>query len=281
MRDMFDDFMEELRRREAQVRGETPPDPGNDGGRDDGGDDDDTGGDDPDRDDEPERIDQARPARQSDERPPRRRPPGGPDDGRDDGGTGRRIGLGVGIAIVAAIIILFSFGLDLWTDALWYASVGFDGVFWTRLGIPGRVVRRRPRHRAHRPARQPVAGGAPEPAARRGDRQPAGAHRPLQRGSAGERRDSARSARIRRDAAAHHVRGRGHPRPDAARRGRPDRLRDLPGRDHRRLARRRPGRRSCSGRSRCPSPRPAPRLSSIRSSAATSATSCSSCRSCA
>ena len=30
--------------------------------------------------------------------------------------------------------MLFSFGLDLWTDALWYQSVGFDAVFWTRLG---------------------------------------------------------------------------------------------------------------------------------------------------
>jgi uncharacterized protein len=139
MRDMFDDFMEELRRREAQVRGETPRDPGDDRGRPD--DDDDGGngdGPDPDRDSdhdrEPERIDHARPARQSDDRPPGRRPPGGPDDGRENGGTGRRIGLSVGIGIVVAIIILFSFGIDLWTDALWYASVGFDGVFWTRLG---------------------------------------------------------------------------------------------------------------------------------------------------
>ena len=33
-----------------------------------------------------------------------------------------------------ALFVLFSFGLDLWTDALWYQSVGFDGVFWTRLG---------------------------------------------------------------------------------------------------------------------------------------------------
>ena len=137
MRDMFDDFMEELRRREAQVRGETPPGPGDDRGGPAGDDNDDDGngdGSDPDHDREPEHIDRARPARQTDERPPRRRPPGGPDDGRDSGGTGRRIGLGVGIAIVIAIIILFSFGLDLWTDALWYASVGFDGVFWTRLG---------------------------------------------------------------------------------------------------------------------------------------------------
>ncbi len=135
MRDMFDDFMEELRRREAQVRGETPPGPGDDrGGSGDDEGEDEGNGSDPDRDREPERIDRARPARQTDERPPRRRPPGGPDDGRETGGTGRRIGLGVGIAIIVALIILFSFGLDLWTDALWYASVGFDGVFWTRLG---------------------------------------------------------------------------------------------------------------------------------------------------
>ncbi len=35
-----------------------------------------------------------------------------------------------------ALLVLFSvfsFGLDLWTDALWYGSVGFDAVFWTRL----------------------------------------------------------------------------------------------------------------------------------------------------
>ncbi len=36
--------------------------------------------------------------------------------------------------ILLVVISLFSFGLDLWTDALWYQSVGFDGVFWTRLG---------------------------------------------------------------------------------------------------------------------------------------------------
>ena len=89
---------------------------------------------DPDHDREPERIDQSRPARQSDEPPRRRRPPGGPDDGRENGRSGRHIGLTVAIVIVVAIIILFSFGIDLWTDALWYASVGFDGVFWTRLG---------------------------------------------------------------------------------------------------------------------------------------------------
>jgi hypothetical protein len=32
--------------------------------------------------------------------------------------------------------------VDLWTDVIWYTSVGFDSVFWTRLG-PARPVRRR------------------------------------------------------------------------------------------------------------------------------------------
>ena len=36
--------------------------------------------------------------------------------------------------VVLALFVLFSFGLDLWTDALWYQSVGFDAVFWTRIG---------------------------------------------------------------------------------------------------------------------------------------------------
>ena len=38
-----------------------------------------------------------------------------------------------GIAVLV-LFVLFSFGLDLWTDALWYRSVGFDAVFWTRIG---------------------------------------------------------------------------------------------------------------------------------------------------
>jgi hypothetical protein len=35
--------------------------------------------------------------------------------------------------VALALVVLFGVGLDLWTDALWYASVGFDSVFWTRL----------------------------------------------------------------------------------------------------------------------------------------------------
>jgi len=105
MRDLFDDFLEELRRREAVARGEDPdadaprrprpvdPDPGDDG-----------------------------PAQ------PRRRESGR---GRRDGR--RRPAWWVIGLVVLAVFLIFSFGLDLWTDALWFQSVGFDSVFWTRL----------------------------------------------------------------------------------------------------------------------------------------------------
>ena len=49
-------------------------------------------------------------------------------------GRGRRVGLWVMVAALIALFVLFTFGIDLWTDALWYASVHFDGVFWTRVG---------------------------------------------------------------------------------------------------------------------------------------------------
>ena len=75
-------------------------------------------------------------------RPPRRRGPGGPDDGAPSGGglLGaflRRLGvvgvLGGGLLLVS----LFTFGLDLWTDAIWFESVGYAPVFWTRLSAQG------------------------------------------------------------------------------------------------------------------------------------------------
>ncbi len=122
MRDLFDDFLEELRRREAAARGEDPdagrtrraksvgPDP-DDG---DGG-----GGD-----------------REPDDDPPRERVPPRPIRTRD-GGAGRGLGRAmwaIAIGLGLAALLLFGLGLDLWTDALWYQSVGFDGVFFTRLG---------------------------------------------------------------------------------------------------------------------------------------------------
>ena len=113
MRDLFDDFLEELRRREAVARGEDPdagasrrarsvgPDPDDDGGV-------------PHEPSPPRRPTAIR----------RRRPR-------------RRFGWWVVLLAVVAFLVIFSFGLDLWTDALWYSSVGFDRVFWTRVGAQG------------------------------------------------------------------------------------------------------------------------------------------------
>ena len=81
--------------------------------------------------------------------------PGGSGSGGAGGGTGgasgspirgpRRRQPGVrgfmrryAIAIIgiSVLVVLFLAGtlLDLWTDAIWYKSVGFDSVFWTRIG---------------------------------------------------------------------------------------------------------------------------------------------------
>ena len=121
MRDLFDDFLEDLRRREALARGEDP-DAGAPRRRNTGADGD---GDPPDGDD-------------PDDRPPPPREPSPPRRPRvvreQRGGRRRRIRWWVAGFIVLVLFVLFGFGLDLWTDALWYRSVGFDGVFWTRLG---------------------------------------------------------------------------------------------------------------------------------------------------
>jgi uncharacterized membrane protein (UPF0182 family) len=129
MRDLFDDFLEELRRREAEARGEDPdagrarraksvgPDPGDDDGDRDG-------------DDEPGRDDGA-----PDDEPPRERVPPRPIDTRRRrrGGGRQLMGWLIG-GVIIAVVLLLGVGLDLWTDALWYQSVGFDAVFWTRIG---------------------------------------------------------------------------------------------------------------------------------------------------
>ena len=146
MRDLFDDFMDELRRREAEARGEDPdtvaprrrrpegqrPDPGDDEGGDDS---DRDGNDDPDR-DQPD----GGPDRGDGDEPPtplRRTARGGPNDGGGTRDRLRRAGRSVLIAlaslIVLGLIALFAFGLEIWTDALWFQSVGFSDVFWTRI----------------------------------------------------------------------------------------------------------------------------------------------------
>jgi len=124
MRDLFDDFLDELRRREAIARGEDPdadqprrvrPAGGGPGDGDGDGD----------RDPDPDGG-----ARGPREPAPPRRPVGGTGRRR---GRGRRVAWWVVGLIVLAAFLMLSIGLDLWTDALWFQSVGFDQVFWTRL----------------------------------------------------------------------------------------------------------------------------------------------------
>ena len=131
MRDLFDDFLEELRRREAIARGEDPdagsrkrpPDNDSGGGGDDGDDDppaghdDDPDGDDDAADDHATGGADDEPARQPvsiTARRRRRRGPGGPDDGGSSRAArvGRRFGLGVMVVAVIAVILLFSVGID-------------------------------------------------------------------------------------------------------------------------------------------------------------------------
>ena len=47
----------------------------------------------------------------------------------------RQLGVAIAIIAVAAIVLMLVVGLELWTDAIWYTSVGYDEVFWQRLGI--------------------------------------------------------------------------------------------------------------------------------------------------
>ena len=159
---LFDEIREELRRRQAAARGDAPRSAdGDDGPADDAGADPDAaidGDDEPDTDgarsddaDDPERPDGER--RRSPPRPifarsrtggPGR--PGGPGRRRtarspdDASPPGRGFGLR-GSALISVVVflvflvVLFGRGLvELWTDVLWYDSVGFDQVIWTRLG---------------------------------------------------------------------------------------------------------------------------------------------------
>ena len=147
MRDLFRDFLDELRKREAAARGEAsdPDDAPSDA--DEGAATEKTDAPDepaPDADEPaPDADDPNVPPRPIFDRgrgrggPPRRRGPGGPNDGGDLGGraarAGARFGLGAVILAILVLVVLFGVGLDLWTDALWYKSVGFDPIFWTRL----------------------------------------------------------------------------------------------------------------------------------------------------
>ena len=150
---MFDEFLDELRRRQAEAAsGRQPrsaPQPEDDLAVDDdsGTPGDyatlaaDPGTDDREADHEPEPITIGRGGRGSQGAgrggPPRgprsRRPVGGANDGAGFG-IRRQVGTAVAVVLVLFVIIMLAVGLELWTDAIWYASVGYDAVFWTRLG---------------------------------------------------------------------------------------------------------------------------------------------------
>src|SRR5512141_155186 len=155
MGDLFDEFMKELERRRAEAEGRSPRRNRSDEGAVDtdnehnaepaAAEDADTGSDEPgDRpDEEPPEPTPLRPRRRRATAggPPRgprsTQPVGGPDDGAGPPSLRGIIGrLGIGAVVIGIILILVLGGIavDLWTDAIWYKSVGFDSVFWTRLG---------------------------------------------------------------------------------------------------------------------------------------------------
>jgi uncharacterized protein len=153
---MFDEFMKELRRRQAEAAGTRRPGQGADPQEDSISDDDpesvvadaDDGVPRAEASDDPEPVDDYEPepirpatgrGTSRGGRPPRpprgRRNVGGP----ADGGPSLRRQLAIAVAVVVGILILLMavIGLELWTDAIWYTSVGFGEVFFTRLRIQG------------------------------------------------------------------------------------------------------------------------------------------------
>jgi uncharacterized protein len=118
--DIFDEFLDELKRRQAgggaeagQTGGGGPDDEGEpDGDRGSAGDDDGAPG-----------------GGSAPPRPPRPRVI------RTAGG-GRRWPYVV-LAIAVLLFLFVSVGVGFWTDVLWYRSVGFEPVFWTRVGAIG------------------------------------------------------------------------------------------------------------------------------------------------
>jgi hypothetical protein len=130
---MFDEFLEELRRRQGQS-------PEGDSGETAGNGDDRPA--DPDAEREPEPImgrrtgggggpgGSGRPPRA----PRRTRSAGGPNDGAGMG-IRRQLLTIFGVVVALFFIVMLLVGLEIWTDAIWFRSVGYDSVFWTRLGV--------------------------------------------------------------------------------------------------------------------------------------------------
>jgi uncharacterized membrane protein (UPF0182 family) len=148
--DLFDDFMKELRRRQDEAKaGQSgdSSDESTDGGPE--------RGDATDGEGAPDEAGERggdRPSPEGPEPTPLRRPAGRsrgtgfggrvPREPRrvrsrdDDGGRpgGRRtVGLAVVGAVILAIIVLGGTVVTFWTDAIWFKSIGYDAVFWTRV----------------------------------------------------------------------------------------------------------------------------------------------------
>src|ERR1019366_4650202 len=80
------------------------------------------------------RVQEPGPGAGSGRRPPRPRVVvGGPDDGSGSGGRVRRFGLGFVALANLVVIILLGVGVNFLTDAIWFRSVGYESVFWTRV----------------------------------------------------------------------------------------------------------------------------------------------------
>ena len=145
MRDMFDDFKEELRRRQAQQEAARRKRTADQGEKADSG----SPTEGPREDDyvrsqgsEPDETD-----RDDDQGPrpvfgrggwgggPRRVRFGGPSDDMPEFHVGRGwIILGLVALAFAILLSVFALTIGLATDAIWFDSVGFAGVFWTRVG---------------------------------------------------------------------------------------------------------------------------------------------------
>lgn len=147
MSDLFDEFMRELERRRAAAEGRPPRDRQDDDGAEppDGGPDDEP---EPARDfveDEPPRAEEPIPlgARRQGAsgggggRGGRRGPAaGGPNDGARPPSLRalmRRLGTAAVVIGVFVVLTLVAVGVDFVTDVMWFQSVGFEDVFWTRL----------------------------------------------------------------------------------------------------------------------------------------------------
>ena len=147
---MFDEFMEELRRRQAGASGDLPNRSPDDAPAGDG--DPDAELDEPismsgrrgsnnrarardDADGGPERGARTPPRPRPAPASPRAGPAGRGGGGRGDRRLRRRFGMAFGAILIVAILLMLVVGLELWTDAIWYTSVGYDEVFWRRIGI--------------------------------------------------------------------------------------------------------------------------------------------------